>query len=276
MAFALKSRGRLAQATLIDSDQALRAIGETARSKLLRALVEHGVRLEENAPVERIEDGYIVLQDGREVLSDFTTGAAGARPYGWLANSGLDLQDGFIRVSETLQSSAANVFAAGDCAHLDFAPRPKAGVYAVRQAPVLYHNLRSTLTGDPLRKYRPQKDYLKLISMLIYKIFRADEWAALQAAGETSGAPIDVADGYVHFSTATQAAETAAKHFAGAEGLTLLACDADAMGDDLKWEVSRGGAEFPHLYRNIRTTDVVWAKPLPLVEGTHQFPEEMA
>ena len=112
--------------------------------------------------------------------------------------------------------------------------------------------------------------------MLIYKIFRADEWAALQAAGETSGAPIDVADGYVHFSTATQAAETAAKHFAGAEGLTLLACDADAMGADLKWEVSRGGAEFPHLYRNIRTTDVVWAKPLPLVEGTHQFPEEMA
>ncbi|UWQ63967.1 DUF952 domain-containing protein [Leisingera caerulea] len=112
--------------------------------------------------------------------------------------------------------------------------------------------------------------------MLIYKIFRADEWAALQAAGETSGAPIDVADGYVHFSTATQAAETAAKHFAGAEGLTLLACDADAMGDDLKWEVSRGGAEFPHLYRNIRMSDILWAKPLPLVEGTHQFPEEMA
>ncbi|EDZ47456.1 conserved hypothetical protein [Rhodobacterales bacterium Y4I] len=112
--------------------------------------------------------------------------------------------------------------------------------------------------------------------MLIYKIFRADEWAALQAAGETSGAPIDVADGYVHFSTATQAAETAAKHFAGAEGLTLLACDAGAMGDDLKWEVSRGGAEFPHLYRNIRLSDVVWAKPLPLAEGVHQFPEEMA
>ncbi|WP_291727316.1 DUF952 domain-containing protein [Leisingera sp. F5] len=112
--------------------------------------------------------------------------------------------------------------------------------------------------------------------MLIYKIFRADEWAALQAAGETQGAPIDVADGYVHFSTATQAAETAAKHFAGAEGLTLLACDAGAMGDDLKWEVSRGGAEFPHLYRSIRMSDVVWAKPLPLVEAMHQFPEEMA
>ena len=111
--------------------------------------------------------------------------------------------------------------------------------------------------------------------MLIYKIFRADEWAALQAAGETQGAPIDVADGYVHFSTATQAAETAAKHFAGAKGLTLLACDADAMGDDLKWEVSRGGAEFPHLYRNIRMSDVVWSKPLPLADGLHRFPEEM-
>ncbi|MBQ4824924.1 DUF952 domain-containing protein [Leisingera sp. HS039] len=112
--------------------------------------------------------------------------------------------------------------------------------------------------------------------MLIYKIFRADEWAALQAAGETTGAPIDVADGYVHFSTATQAAETAAKHFAGAGGLTLLACDAVAMGADLKWEISRGGAEFPHLYRIIRLSDVVWAKPLPLAEGVHQFPEEMA
>ena len=112
--------------------------------------------------------------------------------------------------------------------------------------------------------------------MLIYKIFRADEWAALQADGETQGAPIDVTDGYVHFSTATQAAETAAKHFAGAEGLVLLACDADAMAADLKWEVSRGGAEFPHLYRNMRLSDVIWSKPLPLVDGAHQFPEEMA
>lgn len=80
--------------------------------------------------------------------------------------------------------------------------------------------------------------------MLIYKIFRADEWAALQRDGETAGAPVDLADGFVHFSTAEQAAETAAKHFAGQEGLVLLACDGDAMGDALKWEVSRGGALF--------------------------------
>ncbi len=112
--------------------------------------------------------------------------------------------------------------------------------------------------------------------MLIYKIFRADDWAALQADGETQGAPIDVNDGYVHFSTADQAAETAAKHFSGAEGLVLLACDTDGMADDLKWEVSRGGAKFPHLYRKLRLSDVIWSKPLPLVDGVHQFPEEMA
>ncbi|MEO9782064.1 MAG: DUF952 domain-containing protein [Sedimentitalea sp.] len=112
--------------------------------------------------------------------------------------------------------------------------------------------------------------------MLIYKIFRADEWAALEADGETLGAPVDLADGFVHFSTSEQAAETAAKHFAGADNLVLLAIDADSLGDALKWEVSRGGALFPHLYRVLRRSDVLWAKPLPLVDGAHQFPEDMA
>lgn len=108
--------------------------------------------------------------------------------------------------------------------------------------------------------------------MLIYKIFRADEWALLRRAGETAGAPIDVADGYVHFSTAEQAPETAAKHFAGEDGLMLLAVEAEALGGDLKWEVSRGGQQFPHLYRALRLADVVWAQPLPLSDGAHEFP----
>ncbi|MBM1633784.1 DUF952 domain-containing protein [Sulfitobacter mediterraneus] len=108
--------------------------------------------------------------------------------------------------------------------------------------------------------------------MLIFKIFRSDEWAALRRDGETTGAPIDVADGYVHFSTATQAAETAAKHFAGAEDLHLIAIDVEAAGDALQWEVSRGDALFPHLYRKMTMDDVVWAQPLPLVDGVHQFP----
>lgn len=108
--------------------------------------------------------------------------------------------------------------------------------------------------------------------MLIFKIFRSDEWAALRADGETTGAPIDVADGYVHFSTAAQAAETAAKHFAGVEGLFLIAVDAEALGDALRWEVSRGDDLFPHLYRKMAMVDVVWAQPLPLEDGIHQFP----
>jgi uncharacterized protein (DUF952 family) len=109
--------------------------------------------------------------------------------------------------------------------------------------------------------------------MMIYKIFRAAEWQALVAAGETAGAPVDLADGYIHFSTAAQAAETAAKHFAGAEGLVLAAVDADALGDALRWEPSRGGALFPHLYRALRRTDVAWHAPLPLgPDGAHAFP----
>lgn len=111
--------------------------------------------------------------------------------------------------------------------------------------------------------------------MLIYKIFRADEWAALERDGETGGAPVDIADGYVHFSTAAQARETAAKWFAGADGLFLLGCRTDTMEGDLKWEPSRGGALFPHLYRALRLTDVAWVKPLPLIDGAHQFPEDM-
>ncbi len=109
--------------------------------------------------------------------------------------------------------------------------------------------------------------------MLIYKIFRGPEWADLKANGTTSGAPIDVIDGYVHFSTAAQAAETAAKHFAGEEGLVLLALESEALAPDLKWEPSRGGQLFPHLYRELRLSDILWDAPLPLVNGTHQFPE---
>ena len=110
--------------------------------------------------------------------------------------------------------------------------------------------------------------------MLIFKIFRAEEWAQLQADGTTLGAPIDLADGFVHFSTAAQAAETAAKHFAGLEGLWLLALEADDLGDALKWEVSRGGDKFPHLYREMRLSEVLWAKPLPFENGKHVFPPE--
>lgn len=107
--------------------------------------------------------------------------------------------------------------------------------------------------------------------MMIYKIFRADEWATLQADGETTGAPIDVTDGYIHFSTAETVAETAAKYFAGVENLVLLGIETEGL-EPLKWEPAREGVLFPHLYRKLRIGDVAWSKPLPVVNGTHQFP----
>lgn len=99
--------------------------------------------------------------------------------------------------------------------------------------------------------------------MMIYKILRADEWAALSDRGEMAGAPADVRDGFVHFSTAEQLSGTARRHFAGESELELLACDSTAMGADLRWEPSRGGALFPHLYRPLRRTDVVWHRKMP-------------
>ncbi|MGR3493380.1 MAG: DUF952 domain-containing protein [Shimia sp.] len=112
--------------------------------------------------------------------------------------------------------------------------------------------------------------------MLIYKIFRQPEWEALRLNGETTGAPIDVSDGYIHFSTAEQMHETAAKHFAGEDNLVLAAVEGDSLGDDLKWEVSRGGAEFPHLYRVLKLSDVTWSAPLKLGAQGHVFPAEVA
>jgi uncharacterized protein (DUF952 family) len=107
---------------------------------------------------------------------------------------------------------------------------------------------------------------------LIYKIASGDEWRAAQASGQFVGAPVDLADGFIHFSTAEQARETAAKHFVGRDGLVLVALDADALGDQLKWEPSRGGQLFPHLYRPFLVAETLWARPLPLRDdGAHDF-----
>ncbi|GAB4387482.1 DUF952 domain-containing protein [Albidovulum sp.] len=109
--------------------------------------------------------------------------------------------------------------------------------------------------------------------MLIYKIFRRTEWDAFRQAGRTLGAPVDLADGFIHFSTAEQVAETAARHFASESDLVLVAVQAEAVADDLRWEPARGGALFPHLYRPLRLSDVVWDKSLPLGVSGHIFPE---
>ena len=109
---------------------------------------------------------------------------------------------------------------------------------------------------------------------LIYKIATQDQWSIAENAGEFLGAPIDLEDGYIHFSTAETVRETAAKHFAAQDDLLLIAIDEAALGTHLIYEVSRGGAKFPHLYGVLNLSHVVWAQPLPLGDNQlHIFPK---
>ncbi len=165
MAYALRTRGRPAQVTLIDSAAALSATSPKASATIRRSMGDLGIEIIEHCEVTKVAADHLQLSDGRRIEADFVTGAAGARPHGWIADTGLALHEGYVAVNDYLQSSDPAVFAAGDCAHLSSNPRPKAGVYAVREAPVLYDNLRAVLGAGKMRRYHPQKDYLKLVSL---------------------------------------------------------------------------------------------------------------
>ena len=103
--------------------------------------------------------------------------------------------------------------------------------------------------------------------MDIYKIITRDQWDEWTAADPWQGAPIDLQDGYIHMSTRGQVQETLDKHFAGQDGLILAAFGLDRFGDDLKWEVSRGGALFPHIFRPLRRDEMRWARDIPMIDG---------
>lgn len=166
---ALASTHRLgpgAQVTLIDrAADFLPRLSPSARHALRRHLAQVGIDLRLGTEVCAVGPTEITLSSGETLPSDFTLSATGARPHPWLGRTGLDQKDGFLLTDATLRTSDPLIFASGDCATLSDAPRPKAGVFAVRAAPVLLHNLRATLTGKPLKPFRPQADYLKLISL---------------------------------------------------------------------------------------------------------------
>jgi len=108
----------------------------------------------------------------------------------------------------------------------------------------------------------------------IYKICEQTAWRAAEAAGGFRGSDVDQRDGFIHFSTASQVAETAAKHFAGQTGLVLVAVDGEALGPALQWERSRGNDLFPHLYAALPLAAVRWARPLPdEIDGRRAMPE---
>ncbi|WP_070151351.1 DUF952 domain-containing protein [Sphingobium phenoxybenzoativorans] len=112
-----------------------------------------------------------------------------------------------------------------------------------------------------------------MAELFAYKILTREQFAALRADGIFAGAPVDLADGYIHMSTRAQAAETAAKHFAGQDDLVLAMVDLSSLGDGVKWEESRGGQLFPHLYGDLPLAAVTTHARLRIgPDGKHEFP----
>ena len=169
LALAMRHRlGADGAVTIIEAGgQALSGVGARARAALTAKLAEAGVRVLTDARAAEVAPDAVRLTDGGAIPARLTVAAAGAVPYGWLAGSGLPVTDGYVRVGPDLRvEGRETLFAAGDCAHMVRSPRDKAGVFAVRQAPVLAANLRAAAMGEaPPRAYAPQPRYLKLISM---------------------------------------------------------------------------------------------------------------
>ena len=161
----LRATGAKPRITVLEqATDLLPNIGSAARTTLLRHAADAGIIFRTGTTATRIKATTVTLSTGETIPSDFTLSVAGSQPQAWLASSGLTTHQGYLAVSPTLQTSDPQIFAAGDCAHMAYAPRPKAGVFAVRQAPILHHNLRAALSGGTMRPYHPQRDYLKLVS----------------------------------------------------------------------------------------------------------------
>ena len=112
------------------------------------------------------------------------------------------------------------------------------------------------------------------MSTKIYKILTHEQWALALKTGVFEGAPVDIQDGFIHFSTAEQVEETASKHFSGQSDLLLITFGAERFGEKLKWEPSRGGALFPHLYDALDPSEAIATHKLPArSDGGHDFPE---
>jgi len=179
MAHRLRSLGIEPTLTIVDSASVLSGLGFDAQSSVRSTMKDAGINVLEHRGITQVTDQGVHCDDGEFIAADLVVGAAGARPYPWLGDVGLDTHQGFITVTPTLQSTNdTSIFATGDCAHMAYSPRPKAGVFAVRQAPVLFANLQAELTDKRLKKYEPQQDYLKLIS-LGFKRAAADKYKRL-------------------------------------------------------------------------------------------------
>ncbi|MEX3316425.1 selenide, water dikinase SelD [Sulfitobacter sp. PS-8MA] len=166
MAFALRAAGAQPAVTLVEHGPQLSGMAPRTEAMVRRRMADLGVRLALDAKVTRVTRSEVILADGSPIAAALCVGAAGAVPQGWLAQTDLPLHEGFIRVGADLGVLGdPALFAVGDCAHMEATPRPKAGVFAVRAAPVLHDNLRAALSGGARRAFKPQTQYLKLISL---------------------------------------------------------------------------------------------------------------
>ena len=154
------------EVTIVEADRMLSGLAPQARMALRKELSAAGIAIVEGRTPVEVSPTTVTLDDGTELAAELTISAAGARPYDWLSETGLDLTDGYLTVDTDLRSiTDTSIYAVGDCAHLNHSPRPKAGVFAVRAAPILTANIRADLTGGKRRNFRPQSHYLKLISL---------------------------------------------------------------------------------------------------------------
>ncbi|MEP3047245.1 MAG: selenide, water dikinase SelD [Hyphomicrobiales bacterium] len=166
MHFGARKKGADLDVVIVDRSVARPNLLSSTIRLLQDSMAAAGIRVLDHQDILKVEKQSVFLGDGTRLPADITVGAGGPRPYAWLGRTGLATEAGYVCVGPTLQSvTDESVFAVGDCAHLAFAPRPKAGVYAVRAAPILYANLRAALDAGRWRRFRPQRNYLKLISM---------------------------------------------------------------------------------------------------------------
>ena len=163
---ALEKKQSPHEVTVIDRGKILKHETSILRKKLTKLLLGKKIKIIENTNILRLDDNEISLSNGTNIHSDLTISTAGAYPHSWIEESGVPCKNGFIVVDCFLKSPEFPfLYAAGDCAHLDSTPRPKAGVFAVRAGPYLFNNIISSIENRAPRKFYPQRSHLKLISI---------------------------------------------------------------------------------------------------------------
>ena len=166
MAFALQSAGVSPRVTVIESGPTISVVGDKAKRRILKAMSDLGVMVKTSAKTVEITSNQVLLDGQEPVAAVFCVGAAGGSAHKWISQTNLPQLNGFIKIGSDLGVLGDEaLFAVGDCALMEVEPLPKAGVFAVRAAPILHHNIRMALSGGLRKKWRPQKNYLKLISL---------------------------------------------------------------------------------------------------------------